>query len=280
LNNLLKTLTQIFAALSLTSFLGLAFAAQNSDTDVSVPKGIQDIVTLIKQTTADTKSRDVDLQRIANKVAVEASAKDKYIFYYLQARAAERLGRVDLRIDFLKKALEFAKESTHQEFSTTQELATAELQVGNSNAALQRMLTLHQKIPSANGGSYIEQSALLSRFYAQVGEFEKSIPFSAKRYFIIYDVPSMETRGEHAHIKCHQFLICVHGSYSLIVDDGTTREEFFLDSPDKGIHVPPMTWSVQYKYSSDAVVLVFASHLYDEGDYIRDYSKFLDCLRA
>lgn len=108
-----------------------------------------------------------------------------------------------------------------------------------------------------------------------VGEFEKQIPFSPKRYFMVFSVPSKETRGEHAHRACHQFLICVRGSCSVLADDGKQRSEVFLDAPDKGLYLPPMIWGVQYKYSADAMLLVFASHPYDPDDYIRDYSDFL-----
>lgn len=107
-----------------------------------------------------------------------------------------------------------------------------------------------------------------------VGEFDRNIPFTAKRYFMVFGVPSMETRGEHAHRECHQFLICVCGSCSVVADDGTNRQEFLLDQPAVGIHLPPMVWGIQYKYSADAVLLVFASHFYDSEDYIRDYSEF------
>jgi UDP-2-acetamido-3-amino-2,3-dideoxy-glucuronate N-acetyltransferase len=77
-----------------------------------------------------------------------------------------------------------------------------------------------------------------------------------KRYFIVFDVPSMETRGEHAHRECHQFLICVRGSCAVVADDGKNRQEFLLDRPDVGVHLPPMVWGIQYKYSADAVLLV------------------------
>ncbi|WP_431048572.1 WxcM-like domain-containing protein [Roseateles sp. L2-2] len=107
-----------------------------------------------------------------------------------------------------------------------------------------------------------------------VGEFERGIPFPAKRYFMVFDVPSRETRGEHAHHACHQFLICVRGSCAVVADDGTSRQEFQLDGPEVGIHLPPMTWGIQYKYSEDAVLLVFASDYYDNADYIRDYDEF------
>ena len=113
-----------------------------------------------------------------------------------------------------------------------------------------------------------------------VGEFERSIPFPAKRYFVVFDVPSVETRGEHAHRECHQFLICVRGSCSVVVDDGTNRQEFVLDRPELGIHLAPMVWGIQYKYSADAVLLVFASHYYDNADYIRDYSEFRQLVGA
>lgn len=113
-----------------------------------------------------------------------------------------------------------------------------------------------------------------------VGEFDRSIPFAASRYFMVFDVPSVETRGEHAHRECHQFLICVSGQVNVVADDGKSRREFILDRPDMGLHLPPMTWGIQYKYSQDAVLLVFASHYYDGADYIRDYDEFLRLARG
>ena len=109
-----------------------------------------------------------------------------------------------------------------------------------------------------------------------VGEFDQHIPFKPNRYFMVFDVPSKETRGEHAHRSCHQFLICVRGSCSVLADDGFNRTEVSLDSPNKGVYLPPMVWGVQYKYSEDALLLVFASHHYDAADYIRNYSEFLN----
>lgn len=108
-----------------------------------------------------------------------------------------------------------------------------------------------------------------------VGEFERTIPFATKRYFTVFDVPGVEVRGQHAHRECHQFLVCVHGGVSVVADNGTEREEFRLDRPELGLHLPPMVWGIQYRYSPDAVLLVFASHHYDAEDYIRDYDEFL-----
>jgi carbonic anhydrase/acetyltransferase-like protein (isoleucine patch superfamily) len=108
-----------------------------------------------------------------------------------------------------------------------------------------------------------------------VGEFDRQIPFAAKRYFMVFGVPNREIRGEHAHRECHQFLICVNGSCAVMADDGRHKVEVTLDRPDLGLYLPPMTWGVQYKYSADATLLVFASHHYDAADYVRDYADWL-----
>ena len=107
-----------------------------------------------------------------------------------------------------------------------------------------------------------------------VGEFARTIPFVPKRYFLVFDVPSRRVRGEHAHVACEQFLVCVAGALSVVADDGTTREEFLLDSRNLGLYLPPMTWGIQYRFSPDAILLVFASDYYDPQDYIRDYREF------
>ncbi|MGH9800560.1 MAG: sugar 3,4-ketoisomerase, partial [Blastocatellia bacterium] len=101
-----------------------------------------------------------------------------------------------------------------------------------------------------------------------------NLPFEPKRFFTVFDVPGREVRGEHAHRALHQFFVCLKGDCSLVVDDGTHREELRLASPTLGVHVQPMVWGVQYKFSGDAVLLVLASDKYDPDDYIRDYDEF------
>ncbi|OGH05943.1 MAG: isomerase [Candidatus Levybacteria bacterium RBG_16_35_11] len=110
-------------------------------------------------------------------------------------------------------------------------------------------------------------------------EYKKEIPFLVKRVFMVYNVPSREVRGEHAHRKLHQFLICVKGSVNIVVDDGKNSLEIPLTPMDIGIHIKPRTWSVQYKYSQDAILLVFASEKYDAKDYIRSYDQFLKLVK-
>lgn len=112
-----------------------------------------------------------------------------------------------------------------------------------------------------------------------VSEFPQDIPFDPKRYFLIFDVPNQEVRGSHSHKECEQFLICVKGSVNVMVDDGAARSEVVLDSPDLGVYIPPLVWGTQYRYSEDAVLLVFASHPYDDTDYIRSYQEFLGVVK-
>jgi UDP-2-acetamido-3-amino-2,3-dideoxy-glucuronate N-acetyltransferase len=96
---------------------------------------------------------------------------------------------------------------------------------------------------------------------------------------MVYDVPSREVRGEHAHKVCEQFLICVRGSCGILLDDGKNRREFTLDRLDLGIYMPAMIWGTQYRYSPDAILLVFASHPYDPEDYVRTYDEFCALVR-
>lgn len=106
-------------------------------------------------------------------------------------------------------------------------------------------------------------------------ELASALPFVPQRFFSVFGVPSREVRGEHAHRECAQVLVCLQGSVHSIVDDGSSRREVRLDSPDVALYMPPMIWGTQYLYSEDAVLAVFASHPYDPDDYIREYEQFL-----
>lgn len=108
-----------------------------------------------------------------------------------------------------------------------------------------------------------------------VAETGDHLPFAVNRVFVVYDVPSLESRGAHAHRECHQFLVALGGSVNVIVSDGEVSDEIVLDSPTRGLYLPPMIWGTQYQYSASAALLVMASHPYDAADYIRDFSSYL-----
>ncbi|WP_091959203.1 WxcM-like domain-containing protein [Bradyrhizobium shewense] len=151
---------------------------------------------------------------------------------------------------------------------TARDLSKAVPEIGSTERLSVRNVTVHRM------ARFEDIRGSLS-----VGNFPSDIPFEAKRYFLVFDVPSIETRGQHAHRQCHQFLICVRGSCSVVVDDGHKRAEVRLNSPNKGIYLPPMVWGVQYNFTSDAVLLVFASDRYNPDDYIRSYSEFVELVR-
>lgn len=111
-------------------------------------------------------------------------------------------------------------------------------------------------------------------------ELNDGLPFLARRFFIVYGVPSEYVRGEHAHRTCHQLLVCVHGSCRVALDDGRERFEVLLSRPSQSLHVPPMIWATQYFFTSDAVLLVLASDPYDPNDYIRDYHEFVKARKS
>lgn len=102
------------------------------------------------------------------------------------------------------------------------------------------------------------------------------IPFDIKRVFYLYDIPGGESRGAHAHKECHQFLTATSGAFEVLLDDGKVKRQVMLNRPDVGLHIPPGIWASEINFSSGAICLVLASHEYDESDYIRDYSQYLD----
>ena len=101
-------------------------------------------------------------------------------------------------------------------------------------------------------------------------------PFEINRVFYIYDVPSGESRGAHAHIKCHQLLVAVTGSFKVEVFDGRATKSFYLNLPDIGLHIPSGIWASEMEFSGGASCLVLASDCYDENDYIREFDTFID----
>ena len=107
-------------------------------------------------------------------------------------------------------------------------------------------------------------------------ESKKQIPFDLRRIYYLYDVPGGSERGGHAHKKLHQLIIAVGGSFDVLIDDGHIKKKYHLNRPNIGLYICPMTWRVLKNFSSGSLCLVTASELYDETDYIRNYSEFID----
>ena len=103
----------------------------------------------------------------------------------------------------------------------------------------------------------------------------KTAPFEFKRTFTLIEIEEGNTRGNHAHKECHQFLTCYGGKVQVFCDDGVNRKIITLEQMKNTIHVMPGTWIALFKFEKGAVVTVHTSHEYDENDYIRDYDDFL-----
>ena len=103
----------------------------------------------------------------------------------------------------------------------------------------------------------------------------KNIPFEIKRVYYMYDTIPGVSRGHHAHKKLEQILICVHGSCKVLLDNGSEKEVVILDKPNEGIYISNDIWREMFDFTEDAVLMVLASELYDESDYIRNYDDFI-----
>ena len=110
-------------------------------------------------------------------------------------------------------------------------------------------------------------------------EESQGLPFSPKRVFYIYDVPTSEGRGGHAHINLSQFLLALTGNVQVSVTDGNSSLDFHLRRPWEGLLIPPMFWAEEKHFSSGACLLVICSDEYDESDYVRDWDSYLGLSR-
>jgi hypothetical protein len=106
-------------------------------------------------------------------------------------------------------------------------------------------------------------------------ENEKTVPFDVERVYYLYDIPGGETRGGHAHKDLYQLILAASGSFSVTLNDGTVKRTFFLNRPYQALLIVPGIWRELDDFSSGSVCLVFASHKYDEADYIRSYNEYL-----
>ena len=111
-------------------------------------------------------------------------------------------------------------------------------------------------------------------------EENRHIPFDIRRVYYLYDVPGGATRGGHAHKDLHQLIIAMSGSFDVVLDDGTAKKRFHLNRSYHGLYVCPMVWRELDNFSSGSVSMVLASDYFDESDYFRDYSEFVDSVRS
>lgn len=107
-------------------------------------------------------------------------------------------------------------------------------------------------------------------------EINKNIPFEVKRVYYIYNIRDCNViRGKHAHKNLQQILLCINGSCKVSCENKNGKEIFELNQKNQGLYIKDLVWREMFAFSKDCVLLVLASHLYDESDYIRNYDDFL-----
>jgi hypothetical protein len=109
-------------------------------------------------------------------------------------------------------------------------------------------------------------------------EGRRHVPFDFQRMYYLYDVPGGADRGGHAHKALHQLIIAMSGSFDVLLDDGREKRQFHLNRSYYGLYVCPLIWRELNNFSSGSVCVVLASNTYDEADYYRDYSEFLQAI--
>lgn len=75
-----------------------------------------------------------------------------------------------------------------------------------------------------------------------VAEGGSNVPFNVARVYWVYDVPSGECRGGHAHKHCRELIIAVSGSFSVTIDNGKEKETYHLNHPWQGLLVETGVW--------------------------------------
>lgn len=110
-------------------------------------------------------------------------------------------------------------------------------------------------------------------------EETRDIPFNIKRVYYMFDTEEGVRRGFHAHKSLEQILICIHGSCKILLDNGCEKKIVSLEKPYEGLYISNNMWREMFDFSNDAVLLVLASELYDENDYIRSYDDFMELVK-
>lgn len=200
------------------SLIGILFAIPSiasvnleDQRNLSVPKGLDDIVVLISNAQSDVALNKKDAELVSATPQSNLGKEDLFAFYYLRAQAAERLGRIDLRISSLEEASRYADPNAVNGAITARELAYAQSSAGRPLDAIKILLNAEPKIPSAFWGIGIGLNSHLSKIYSSIGEFDK-----AHQYMVNAESGVVRGRGG---LTADRFLFAWRSSYFSALGD-------------------------------------------------------------
>jgi len=105
-------------------------------------------------------------------------------------------------------------------------------------------------------------------------ELGKGLDFQPKRLFWLHHVAPGQWRGRHGHRETRLVLIAANGGCRVHLDDGKVQETVRLDDPATALYVAPWVWHELTDFGPQTAIMVVASSLYEEAEYLRDYEAF------
>ena len=117
-----------------------------------------------------------------------------------------------------------------------------------------------------------------------------ALPFKIGKVLVQSDMRPEDVRGTHAHYETEEIVVALRGGCTFDLDDGKgTRETLRLTDAEwpvsegiagtsatvrRALLLYPHVWRVFRDFEPDTILMVVASRLYDEQDYIRDRAVF------
>lgn len=96
----------------------------------------------------------------------------------------------------------------------------------------------------------------------------RDIDFKPERMFYVVNTPQNCRRGEHAHFKTKQLLICVKGKIGIDL-----AEDYIVLNENEYVYLPNLVWAAQDFLTEDDVLLVLCSTNFNERDYIYEHNR-------
>lgn len=104
---------------------------------------------------------------------------------------------------------------------------------------------------------------------------DKVLPFDIKRLYYISGVTESSERGGHAHHLTTEAVFCISGGFTVVINNGKTKEEFFLNDQTQCLIVEPFDWHKMYNFSMGTILMGASSTHYDPKDNYFEEPKIL-----